>query len=238
MEAIQTKDGAPMKAFLFLSFCLFLISCDPAQDCKTPSTKDIKLEGSANSTAACPVPEPTPDPLPEPEGEVPEEAYHFDASVKFMNFDTDQAKKVETAIDIIKKVIASAEFRTHVLNFTYNGKRTFVDNGGLTNEQIYLKLLKGAEKLLPEENYEMDLELELYYSSKSTVGYTYPNTVRIWMNTKFFNVFTPAQVAGNVFHEWTHKLGFDHASSYSVSRDSSVPYALGYLMRDLGKKYE
>ena len=227
-----------MKAFLFLSFCLFLISCQPGSpDCKTPGTKEIPQDAQTKEGCSTPT-DPIPDPLPVPEGEVPEEAYHFDASVKFVNFDVDQSKKVDTAIDIIKKVIASPEFRTQVINFTYQGKRTFVDNGGLTNEQIYLKLLKGAESLLPEENYEMDLELELYYSSRSTVGYTYANTVRIWMNTKFFNVYTPSQVAGNIFHEWTHKLGFEHASSYSVSRDSSVPYALGYLMRDLGKQYE
>ncbi len=239
-----------MKAFLFLSFCLFLVSCQPAQDCKTPATKEIKQNAQTKEGCTTPTPDPqpeptpdpqptpTPDPVPMPEGDVPEEAYHFDASVKFVNFDMDQSKKVEKAIDIIKRVIATAEFRAHVINFTYDGKKNFVDNQGLSNEQIYMKLLKGAENLVPGDDYEMDLELELYYSSKSTVGYTYANTVKIWMNTKFFNTFTPSQVAGNIFHEWTHKLGFEHASSYSISRDSSVPYGLGYLMRDLGKKYE
>jgi hypothetical protein len=84
----------------------------------------------------------------------------------------------------------------------------------------------------------MDLELELYYSSRNTVGYTYPSGLKIWMNTKYFDVYTPAEVAGNVFHEWTHKLGFGHDSRYSVSRNSSVPYALGYIMEELGKKFE
>ena len=84
----------------------------------------------------------------------------------------------------------------------------------------------------------MDLDLELYYSIRSTVGYTYADGLRIWMNTKFFDSYSPAEVAGNVFHEWTHKLGFTHASNYSLSRDSSVPYALGYLVEELGKQYE
>jgi hypothetical protein len=84
----------------------------------------------------------------------------------------------------------------------------------------------------------MDLELELYYSWTSTVGYTTPGEMKIYLNTKFYNPFTPSEVAGNVFHEWTHKLGFEHATTYSAERDSTVPYAIGYLIRDLGKQYE
>ncbi|MBA2403573.1 MAG: hypothetical protein H0V66_02280, partial [Bdellovibrionales bacterium] len=146
--------------------------------------------------------------------------------------------KVEKAIAIIKKVIASEEFKNKVINFTYGGKKTYVDNDGFSNEEIYQKLLDGSESLRPGNDHTMDLDLELYYSSKNTVGYTYPSGLRIWMNTKYFDAYTPSEVAGNVFHEWTHKLGFGHASSYSVSRDSSVPYALGYLIEELGKKYE
>lgn len=233
-----------MKSFLFLALCLLLISCNPAQDCKESSTKEMKQEsgvtgdGCTSPDPEQPEPTPDPDPLPVPEGEVPQEAFNFDASIKFVNFEVEQEEKVNKAIEIIKKVISSEEFRVKVINFTYDGKRQFLDNKGLTNEQIYLKLIQGAEKLVPEDDNEMDLELELYYSSKNTVGYTYPNTVRVWMNTKYFTPYTPTQVAGNVFHEWTHKLGFEHASSYSVARDSSVPYAIGYLIRDLGKKYE
>ncbi len=234
-----------MKSILLLSIFLLLMSCNGAQDCKVSGTKEIKQEAAVQGDG-CQSPdpdpedptEPTPDPLPHPEGEVPAEASTFEASLKFVNFDVEQEEKVHKAIEIIKKVIASDEFRTRVINFTYNGTQGFVDSKGLTNEQIYLSLLRGAEKLVPEDDNEMDLELELYYSSKNTVGYTYPNTVRIWMNTKYFTPYTPTQVAGNIFHEWTHKLGYEHASSYSIARDSSVPYAIGYLIRDLGKQYE
>lgn len=235
-----------MKNFCFFALCLFLISCNNAHDCKSdPASKEIKQDAPTKEGCNTPTPdpdepepEPNPEPVPDPEGEVPAEAFKFDASIKFVNFDVDQEEKVHKAIEIIKKVIASREFRARVLNYSYNGKKQFVDNGGLSNEAIYMKLLEGAEKLYPDIDSEMDVELELYYSSKNTVGYTYPDTVRIWMNTKYFTPYTPTQVAGNIFHEWTHKLGFDHAASYSVARDSSVPYAIGYLIRDLGKQYE
>lgn len=229
-----------MKSFLFLAFCLLLVSCQNAGDCPTTATKELREEGAP---AAC-TSEPdtnegptVPDSLPAPDGDVPDEAFGFDASIRFHNFEVDQEEKVHRAIDIIKRVVASSEFRTKVLTHSYKGKPGFVDSK-LTNEEIYRKILEGSEKLVPGDDYEMDMELELYYSSRNTVGYTYPNTVKIWMNKKYFVPFTPAQVAGNIFHEWTHKLGFSHAVAYSASRDASVPYAIGYMIRDLGKKYE
>lgn len=221
------------KSFIITALLLFLVSCNGNQTC--PETQGE----SSTANAACPVPpDPTPEVPQEDPGPVPQEADLFDANLKFVNFDVTSEAKVHKAVEIIKKVIASDEFKSKVINFTYQGKKTYLDNLGLTNAQIYQKILDAKETLHPEVDHEMDMELELYYSSRNVVGYTYPNSIRIWMNTKYFNVYSPSEVAGNVFHEWTHKLGFDHASSYSVSRDSSVPYALGYIMRDLGKQYE
>lgn len=225
------------KFIVLTALSLFLFSCNNSE-CQTQQEKN-----SENQTAACPAPEPEPDPGPEPEPlpdgeEVPHEALIFDGKVDLFNFERLDEDKVLKAIEIIKTVIATKEFRDQVIGYTYQGKKTFVDNKGFTNQQIYQMLLDGREDLRPEIDHEMDLELELYYSWTSTVGYTTPNSLRIFMNTKFFDNYSPAQVAGNVFHEWIHKLGFTHDSSYSVSRDSSVPYAIGYIMRDLGLKYE
>ena len=229
------------KTIFIVGLLFLLVSCNQQDPCSITKQSE---EGAQASAAACPPTEaePTPaepdDPTEEPSPDVPQEAFLFDANVSLNEFDAKDEEKVHKAIDIIKEVIRTDEFRQRVLNFTYQGKKTFVDSDGLSNAQIYQKLLDGSETLKPEVDHEMDLELELYYSSRSTVGYTYANVLRIWMNTKYFDPYTPAEVAGNVFHEWTHKLGFDHASSYSVSRDSSVPYALGYLIEELGKKYE
>lgn len=170
---------------------------------------------------------------------VPTQALTWDANIYFTNFNNTQEAKVEKAVELMKKVIASKAFRDRVINFTYNGKKTYVDNGGFTNSQIYQIILDGAEKMgVTSKNNTLDVELELYYAATSTIGYTYPNVTRIWMNTKYFNNYTANQVAGNLMHEWVHKLGFGHASSYSVSRDSSVPYAIGYIMQELTKQYK
>lgn len=168
---------------------------------------------------------------------LPNEAYTFDHSITFYNTSLAQEEKFQKALEIIQKVVATEEFRTRILNHTYNGKKTFVDNDGFTNAQIYQKILDGAETLQPAKNNIMNMEVEVYYANNSTVGYTYPSSKRIWVNTKFFNSYTAAGVARNLFHEWLHKVGFSHATSWSTSRDYSVPYAIGDIVQDLGEKF-
>lgn len=172
------------------------------------------------------------------DSEVPAEASTFSANINYTNFTADDEEKVRRAVEIIKKVVGSAEFRDRVLNFSYNGQKAFWQNKGFTNAQIYQMILDGKETLLPVRDNEMDLDLELYYEDINTIGYTFPSVLKIWMNTRYFYSFTPSQVADNLFHEWIHKIGFDHDIEYSVSRDFSVPYGLGYLVKELGKKYE
>lgn len=166
---------------------------------------------------------------------LPTEAYTFDTDILFVNTTATQQEKFDKAIEMIKAVVATEEFRDRVLNHTYNGKITFVDNGGFTNAQIYQKILEAAEKLFPAKNNTMNMEVELYYAATSTVGYTYANSKRIWVNTKYFNTNAVSGVASNLFHEWLHKVGFGHASSYSTSRDYSVPYAIGRIISSIGK---
>lgn len=167
--------------------------------------------------------------------EVPSQALTFGTNVSIENATTAMTEKIRTAEELIKRVIATDEFRNRVIGFTYNGERKFVDNGGYTNEQIYQKILDGAETLNKINDNEMDIQIEMYYENTSTVGYTYSTTSKIYANTKFYDSYSSATITGNMTHEWLHKLGFTHAQYYSVSRDSSVPYAIGYIMRDIAK---
>lgn len=168
---------------------------------------------------------------------VPSEALSFSAQVELVNFKPEAEKKVYKAIEIIQKVVQSSEFRYRVLNFTHKNQKKFLHNNGMTNEEIYQAILKASEELLPEDDYEMDLKFKLYFSRRDIVGYTNSDELTIFMNTKFFNPYTPAEVAGNIFHEWTHKLGFGHDGIYKSERNATVPYALGLLIRELGEKY-
>lgn len=168
---------------------------------------------------------------------VPTLALTFDTNVQTVGMTSTQEAKIQAAERRIRNVIGSEEFRTRVLNHTYNGRKTFLSNNGLTNSQIYQKILEGAEKLQPAKNNAMDLIVKLYYQNSTTVGYTTTSSKTINMNTKYFNKYTSSQVAHNMMHEWMHKLGFGHTSYYTSSRIYSVPYALGKIMNDLAPKY-
>lgn len=244
------------KSFLELFvIAMFLISCnkDGSSHCSSsvqeqvtdskctitaePVTTNIPDTANVSPTNLPVVPVvTTPDVGPILNG-LPNEAYTFYTNIDFINTTPTQQEKFDKAVDIIKKVIATEEFRELVINHTYNGSKTYVDNGGFSNAQIYQKILDGAEGLFPVKNNTMDMGVELYYAATSTVGYTYSNTTQIWVNTKYFNTNAVTGVASNLMHEWLHKLGFRHASSYSVSRDYSVPYAIGRMIGSLGKKF-
>ena len=167
---------------------------------------------------------------------VPTAALTFDTNVQVSNATETQTAKLRAAEQLIEDVVATEEFREAVLNHTYNGVKKFHDNDGLSNLEIYSKILEGAEELNLVRNNAMDIEVQLYYNGwTSTVGYTTSGSPRIYMNTKFFNYYTPAEVSRNMIHEWLHKVGFSHASSYSTSRDFSVPYGIGSIMERLAK---
>ena len=168
---------------------------------------------------------------------VPALASSFKTNVNLMNLTATQTAKYNKAVAMVKKVVATEAFRTKILNHTYSGSKRFVDNNGKTNAQIYQSILDAAEKLKLVKNNTMDLGVKMYYQASSVVGYTSTNITYINVNTKFFDTYAVNQVAGNLFHEWLHKLGYGHSASATASRPYSVPYAVGYMVRDLGKAF-
>jgi hypothetical protein len=161
----------------------------------------------------------------------------WDAKVKLVNFQKEEEKKILKAVKLLKKIITSKIFRERIQGYTYNGKKEFVDNQGLTNEEIYYKILDGAEHIgNTAKNSQMDVEIELYHQMSNTIGYTYPHTSRIWMNRKYFSRYNPVKIADNLMHEWMHKLGFTHPTRWTKDRDHTVPYAVGYLIEELSQK--
>lgn len=157
----------------------------------------------------------------------------FSVNYVLRDFSSTQAQKMDEAIDKLVEIVNSETFKQRVLNHTYNGVLSFVDNKGLTNLQVYQKLMQGSETLNPAIDSEMDIDITLYYSNNSTVGYTYPNSERIWVNDKFFRSNSLGRVAANIIHEWTHKLGFDHDYNRTTRRNYSVPYGIGTIVQQL-----
>lgn len=138
-------------------------------------------------------------------------------------FSPAQAEKHNEACRLTQEVINTVEFRMMVISRVY----TSTNKSGL---EIYQHIMTGSEVLTPEIDNEIDVDVELYEKNNSTVGYTYGNTIKTWLNNKFFKTFDHGGVAGNLVHEWLHKLGYDHSSANDLD---SVPYAVGFIVRDL-----
>ncbi len=155
------------------------------------------------------------------------------------NFNDTQAAHLEASRDLLERIVNSEEFKQRVLHFTYQGQETFVQNNGLSNLQVYNKILEAAEQLPTptEANHVIDLSVQLYTSSyfgRNVVGYTDPSVPTIFMNTYFYNSATPGNSAGNMMHEWMHKIGFDHDYNSTARRPYSVPYAIGDIVDQMG----
>lgn len=109
----------------------------------------------------------------------------------------------------------------------------FEDNLGLADQEIYQKIMKGAEVLDPTEDHEADIYMKIDRRNKrGVIGYTYPKTNWQWVYSWVLEEFTQEEVAMNIVHEWLHKLGFDHDFFNTPEREHSVPYAVGYFVRD------
>jgi hypothetical protein len=150
-------------------------------------------------------------------------------------FSSASVDKLNKAFAALEEVVNSEEFKDKVINFkNTQGQRAFASNKGLTNEQIYAIFMEGRETLQPNTPNEMNFYLKQYNNRWSAViGQTSPTTNVISINWKFFKNFEPSDVAGNLCHEWVHKIGFDHTSA---AEHDSAPYAIGYIARDMAAK--
>lgn len=160
-------------------------------------------------------------------------------SVKPMDvkgFQGSSEEKINKAFEVLEKVVNSEEFKSRIINFkNRKGERAFASNQNLSNEEIFGKFMSGQETLQPETEGEMNFYVSLYNNSWSKViGWTNPKINTININWKYFKNFKPNEVAGNLTHEWIHKIGFGHKSA---SEHDSAPYAIGYIVREMGERY-
>ena len=211
------------KTSMIFSLLLFLASCGGGGGGNSASSAPKSAQVSLEEIS--------------PEGNTPLAAQTFDINLDLKGFKPEHEDKVLEAKELIKQVIASDEFKDKVLNHTYNGKKQFADNKGLTNAEVYKKILEGSEMLTPGKNNSMDLQLEPYSDPKSIViGYTFKTAKKIWMNTKYLSMYPAAKITTNMMHEWLHKIGFGHDAKSTKKRPYTVPYAVGYIVRDLAAK--
>lgn len=156
-------------------------------------------------------------------------------AMEIRGFSEESQRKLNLAFRALEMAVNSDEFRERVINFKNSkGERSFASNKGMTNEEIYQHFMEGREVLQPDTPGEMNFYLKQYHRWWSRViGWTTPTTNVININWKYFKNYQPHEVAANLAHEWTHKMGFDHVSA---KEHDSAPYAIGYIAGDIASR--
>lgn len=124
-------------------------------------------------------------------------------------------------------VVNHPSFKKRFLAMDFHGERS--EWKDRTIEEIWDHFCEGAEILTPEKDGEVDLYVDDYYSPGSTVGKTSPTDKFIYCNTKFFDSNSTKYVGSNFFHEWGHKIGFDHDFRATAARDFSICYQINEI---------
>lgn len=140
-------------------------------------------------------------------------------------FSSSQKKTLDRAVWGVNQIFAHPRFKEEILS------RQFTETNGLKNEGIYECIQKGDQLNLADELGVVDLKVVMYNSWFSkVVGYTYLESLTIWVNEKFFA--GPKSVGSNLAHESMHQLGFKHDNYWG----SSVPYQMNEIIEKLWKE--
>lgn len=125
----------------------------------------------------------------------------------------------QKACEALEEVVNSEVFKQMVLS------THFTSTNGLSNQQILDRIYSGADNINTASDGDIDVHVIMYHKANRTVGYTYPNTHKTWVNRKFYGEVK--DIANNLIHEYLHKLSFDHSSA---SEHTSVPYMVGFIV--------
>ena len=145
------------------------------------------------------------------------------------NFSKKEKLKFNKALELGELVLNSLEFKQMVSQYEY------VENRNMEGEQVWQIICTGNDLYNKENDHDIDVFVTMYHNFwTGTIGYTFPDTFKTWINRKFFQDFNEAKILGNVIHEAMHNFGFTHKDF--EKRYDSVPYKVGYFARDLATR--
>jgi len=140
----------------------------------------------------------------------------------------------------LNQVLNGPDFKEQILNFTYNGQGGFVQNNGMSNQQVYDYLMAGAEEYPTQQpaNGMADMFLSIYtppwYKMFSkALAFTSTDDPFLHIYKKYYNDASVADISNTLIHEWTHKMGFVHDYDPTARRPYSVPYGVGGIIENM-----
>lgn len=126
------------------------------------------------------------------------------------NFSEAQKKRIAVYMPIMNRTLASSCFEKYML------QRKLIQTNGKSPQEVVDHIRSSTA----------GVELISYWSRKGTVGYTYPNVNKIWMNERLHKNFDSCRSASNLAHEGSHKIGYGHDYKRTSRRPYSVPYSI------------
>ena len=141
--------------------------------------------------------------------------------------------KLEKSRVVLELIFNSELFRKKMLLADFSGETSKWRFS--SNHQILDHVMKGAETLQPEINHQADIQQGIFnpnYWSKNVVGRTWKSRIIQEINRKLFWTYPVYKVAGNIAHEWFHKLGFGHDSKRTKRRPFSVCYQVNKIIKE------
>lgn len=208
MTFSHQKHKGPITAILITGLAAILIA--------------LKSDAAARKAyVPAPKPSPTPsitappNPLPSP---LPSGTPIF--SIKTATgYSKAERERLNVAIDYANIILPSKCARDFMT------KRALIQTNGKTRDQVMDDLLKAPYAF----------QLELYYANNRVVGFTNPAPYQIiHQNRKFYAGSHPVDIASNLIHEYSHKVGYDHSYNPNASRPYSVPYSLNAMTEECG----
>jgi hypothetical protein len=210
-----------MKSFFLMAMILAMsVSCNSSNSGQTSTAASSKTAQATDTSTSVPI-----------------EASTFETRIVTRGLSVEQETDVQKAADIIKQVVASQEFKDRVLNHTVNGVKTYLNNNGLTNEEIYQKILDAADDQSLTKDNIMNLELEVAATS-SGGGILFQIVSGIKKILSILNLFsnpTPAGIAQKLFQMWLGNLGFTIPTG--TIGTGSVQAVIAGIIGELGKSF-
>lgn len=148
----------------------------------------------------------------------------------------DQRDFFRNVISVMRHVVNSTKFQDIVLEFS---DFQHTDDNPV---EVFDKFMSGKDLYEEYADKEMDIDLTLYFKNNRTVGYTYPNTRRQWINMKFIahhRLEAISVAVGNIVHEYMHNLGYVHKGNKRnwFRNWESVPYRYGDTAKEVALEF-
>lgn len=187
--------------------------------------------------------------IPKMDGLTPIPGVNFKTNIQYEDdIQPELVDKLKRAAKLMRDIVSSQEFKDAVTGhkycrsvwFRYICSIDFKRNEGDSTEEVYAKIMAGAELFKPENNQTYDATYRVYdFGNDGVRASTNINDHLIKYNEYHLIRDSLSEVAATMLHEWLHKHGYLHSRYSNKTRKYTVPYGAGTnIVREIGGAME